>query len=227
MALILSLETSTDVCSVALHDGEQVLGQAEIREAQAHAAGLAPLTEQVMREAGAKLQDVNAVAISAGPGSYTGLRIGTSSAKGLCYALDIPLIAVGTLDLLAYQGSLITNSAAFLCPMIDARRMEVYCQVTDRALKMVRPVAALVIDADSFAELLDESSVLFLGNGAGKCQEVIRHANAIFLDDLYPVASALGAMAVKKFEAREFEDLVGFTPFYLKEFRAGKAGVRS
>lgn len=225
MALILSLETSTDVCSVALHEGERVVNHAEIHEAQVHASRLAPLIDQVMQEAGFSLRQLNAVAVSAGPGSYTGLRIGTSSAKGLCYALDIPLIAVGTLDLLAFEGAAQDTSAAFLCPMIDARRMEVYCQVTDRGLEVIAPVAARVIDSQSFAELLAKGRVLFFGNGAGKCQEVIRHANAFFREDIYPVASTLGVIAARKFEAAAFENLVGFTPFYLKEFAAKKAGA--
>lgn len=223
MPLILSLETSADVCSVALHKTGALVANAEIREPQVHAAQLAPLIDQVAGEAGVELRDLKAVAISAGPGSYTGLRIGTSSAKGLCYALDIPLIAVGTLDLLAFQGSEKNTDAAFLCPMIDARRMEVYCQVTDQALAIVEPVAARVIDERSFVELLDAGRVLFFGNGALKCREVIRHPNAVFLDHVYPAASALGVLAQRKFETGDFEDVIGFTPFYLKDFAPKKA----
>jgi len=224
MPLVLSLETSTDVCSVALHDNVKLVAQAEIHEPQSHAARLSPMIDQVCREAGVELKSVSAVAVSMGPGSYTGLRIGTSTAKGICYALDIPLIAVGTLELLAFQANSKNASKSLLCPMIDARRMEVYCMVFDEGLKIIEPVSARIIDAGSFAELLEGNRMLFAGNGAKKCREVIRHENAIFLDDLYPQASALGLMAGKKFRAGQFEDLIGFRPFYLKEFVAKKAG---
>ena len=223
MPAILSLETSTDVCSVALHDGDKLLGEAVVHEPQAHAARLASLIRQVIREAGANFPDIRAVAISSGPGSYTGLRIGTSTAKGLCYALDVPLIAVGTLELLAYQGSAFNTEGSMLCPMIDARRMEVYCLVTDASLNIIQPVAARVIDASSFSELLETNRLLLFGNGAAKCREIIQHRNAIFQDGIFPSATALGEMARKKFESAAFEDLVQFKPFYLKEFAAKKA----
>ncbi|MGC1271090.1 MAG: tRNA (adenosine(37)-N6)-threonylcarbamoyltransferase complex dimerization subunit type 1 TsaB [Croceibacterium sp.] len=223
--LILSLETSTDVCSVALHKGRKLLAQAEIHEPQAHAARLAPLIESVTREAGASLKEIDAVAISQGPGSYTGLRIGTSTAKGLCYAMDIPLISVGTLELLAFQGSSHGSGGALLCPMIDARRMEVYCLVADATLKVLSPVSAKVIDESSFQELLREHRMLFFGNGSAKCREVITHPNAIFLDNIYPSATALGVIAEGKFNDGLFEDLIQFKPFYLKEFVAKTAGT--
>lgn len=220
MPLILSLETSTDVCSVALHDSRSLLSQAEIREPQAHAAKLAPLIAQVTSAAGVAVKDVEAVAITSGPGSYTGLRIGTSTAKGLCYALDIPLIAVGSLELLAYEGSAHNSSRALLCPMIDARRMEVYCLVADELLRMIEPVSAKVIDGNTFLELLDSREMLFFGNGAAKCKDVIRHSNASFIPGIYPQASCLGVLAADKFHLGEFEDPVAFKPSYLKEFLA-------
>jgi tRNA threonylcarbamoyladenosine biosynthesis protein TsaB len=223
MPVILSLETSTDVCSVALHDNQTLLSQAEIKEPQSHAAQLALLVQQSMHQAGVALKDIDAVAIAYGPGSYTGLRIGTSTAKGLCYALDVPLIAVGTLELLAFQGSAYNSWNALLCPMIDARRMEVYCLVTDPRLRIISPVEARVIDEGSFSELLAGSKMLFFGNGSGKCKETLRHPNALFEDAVYPRASALGALAATKFAAGEFADLVHFKPFYLKEFVAKKA----
>lgn len=225
MPIILSLETSTDVCSVALHAGRLLLGQEEINEPQIHAARLAPIITKVAADAKVDLKEIQAVAVTSGPGSYTGLRIGASTAKGLCYALNIPLIAVGTLDLLAFQGQMQNKDNAFLCPMIDARRMEVYCLVADAELHLVEPVSALIIDEGSFAELLNSSKVLFFGNGAGKCKGVIRHDNAAFLDGVVPLASFLGQIAEKKFAAGEFEDLVEFKPFYLKEFVAKKAGA--
>ena len=225
MSVILSLETSTDVCSVALHAGRSLLGQEEIHEPQIHAARLAPIITKVAADAKVDLKEIQAVAVSSGPGSYTGLRIGASTAKGLCYALNIPLIAVGTLDLLAFQGQSQNKDNAFLCPMIDARRMEVYCFVADAELHLVEPVSARIIDEGSFAELLNSSKVLFFGNGAEKCKGVIRHDNAVFLDGVVPLASFLGLIAEKKFSAGEFEDLVEFKPFYLKEFVAKKAGA--
>jgi tRNA threonylcarbamoyladenosine biosynthesis protein TsaB len=226
MTSILCIETSTDVCSVALTAGGAVVAAAEIREAQAHASRLAPLIQEVMAAAGIGSGDLSAVAVSKGPGSYTGLRIGTSTAKGLCYALNIPLIGIGTLDLLAWQGITSTDvdRETLLCPMIDARRMEVYCQVTDFSRKVVMPPSPVVVDESSFLELLNERRVLFLGNGAAKCREVIRHSNANFLDDVVPLASAMAPLAAEEFSAGRTENLVQFTPFYLKEFVAGRAG---
>jgi tRNA threonylcarbamoyladenosine biosynthesis protein TsaB len=225
MPVILSLETSTDVCSVALHNNGNLVAQKEIHEPQSHAARLAPLIDLVRREAKLELRDIQAVAVTRGPGSYTGLRIGTSTAKGLCYALGIPLIAAGTLELLAFQASLSNSSELLLCPMLDARRMEVYCLVATPELKVLEPVSARIVDGNSFAELLEKNQVLFFGNGANKCREVIRHPNAIFLEGVYPNASALGVIAAEKFRRNEFEDLVQFKPFYLKEFIAKKAGA--
>lgn len=225
MQVILSLETSTDVCSVAIHDKRKVLASIALREPQAHASKLGPLIERVMRESRASLKDLRAVAITNGPGSYTGLRIGTSTAKGLCYALDIPLISVGTLELLAFQANALNHGNAFLCPMIDARRMEVYCLVADAGLRIVEPVSAKVIDHNSFRELLSGHKVLFFGNGSSKCREAIRHSNAIFLNDVFPAAASLGEIAYQKYTAGEFENLVEFKPFYLKEFVAKKSGA--
>ena len=227
MPILLSLETSTDICSVSLHDNQTLLAEAVIREPQAHASMLAPLIEKIVSKANIFMSQIEAVAIASGPGSYTGLRIGTSTAKGLCLALDVPLIAVGTLELLAYQGSRVNHLNALLCPMIDARRMEVYCLVSNAMLEIVRPVSATIVDNGSFEELLEQSPVLFFGNGSGKCREVITHSNAVFVDDIYPLASALGELAMEKLNAGETEDLVGFTPFYLKEFIAKKAQPRS
>ena len=227
MSIILSLETSTDVCSVALHDNRTLLAEALVREPQAYASRLAPLIEKTIGEAGITFADLQAVAIAGGPGSYTGLRIGTSTAKGLCLALNIPLIAIGTLELLAYQGSRVNHPNGLLCPMIDARRMEVYCLVANPELDIVRPVSATIVEEGTFAELLEQSPVLFFGNGSAKCRGVITHSNAFFADDIYPLARPLGELAIKKFEAGEIEDLVSFKPFYLKEFVAKKAQPRS
>ena len=168
------------------------------------------------------MNELNAVAISSGPGSYTGLRIGTSTAKGLCYALDVPLIAIDTLSILAAQVNAINSERSLLCPMIDARRMEVYCSVSDADGSVIQSIEAKIIDEKSFEGLLSERRIIFFGNGAEKCRSTITHNNASFLTGITPSAGQLGLMAFAKFERREFEDLFQFEPFYLKEFKAKK-----
>jgi len=223
MALILSLETSTDVCSVAIHNNSELVHEAAINQPQAHAARLSPLIEEVLRVAGLTARRLAAVATTSGPGSYTGLRIGVSTAKGLAYGLQIPLLSVATLDLMAFQASFLNETSSLLCPMIDARRMEVYCQLCKPDLSVVSEIEAKVVDENSFSELLNSHNVLFFGSGAEKCKAVIRHKNARFLNGLSPSASHLGLIAGKKFERKEFEDIFSFKPFYLKDFVAKKA----
>lgn len=218
MSLILSLETSGKVCSVAIHDDAKLLATSELHIEQSHASKLAVLIDEVRKLSGIEFSQLKAVAISSGPGSYTGLRIGTSTAKGLCFSLDIPLIAVGSLDLLSFQMKDINYQEALLCPMIDARRMEVYCMVTDASLKPLQPVEAKIVDELSFSNYLDKSTILFFGDGSEKCKNVIRHANAFFIDGVYPKASYLGMLAFEKFKKNEIEDLVNVEPHYLKEF---------
>jgi tRNA threonylcarbamoyladenosine biosynthesis protein TsaB len=222
MALILSLETSTSVCSVALHDHEKLIAVLEIHKEQSHASKLAVLVEQVVKLAGVSLSDVKAIAVAAGPGSYTGLRIGASTAKGLCYALGVPLLAVETLKVMAAQVQQFNISDAILCPMIDARRMEVYCQLFDASLNTMNNIEAKIIDEQSFLEMLTSNKIIFFGDGAAKCKSVIRHSNALFLEDIIPSATQLGYLANRKFEKNEFENLVSFEPFYLKEFMIKK-----
>jgi tRNA threonylcarbamoyladenosine biosynthesis protein TsaB len=225
MALILSLETSTSVCSVALHQDGKILGTSEIHKEQSHASKLAVLIDEVLKLGGFTPNQLNAVAVSSGPGSYTGLRIGASTAKGLCFALNIPLIAVDTLFLMAMQANAMNLGKAMLCPMIDARRMEVYCLITDAELQVIQPVEAKVIDEHSFQDFLQQRPVIFFGNGAAKCKAVLQDKHALFLDQVYPSASALGIMAYEKFKRSQVEDLVSFEPFYLKEFLVKKAGA--
>lgn len=222
MAVILSIETSASACSVAIHRDGEFVDTIEIVEPQAHAAKVAVSVNELLKRSALVPGDLEAVAISSGPGSYTGLRIGTSVAKGLCFGLEIPLISVPTLEALAkhvsgyYQGK-------FLCPMIDARRMEVFTQIFDPDLSPITETEALVVDETSFKELLDRQLVLFFGDGAGKCKNVIRHPNAEFVDGVYPKATFVGWVAEQKFQKKTFADLVDFTPFYLKEFVAKKA----
>ena len=220
MPVLLSLETSTDVCSVAIHDDGKLLAIAEVHMGQAHAVKLAPLIKEVMSMGNVTMKDLKGVAVSAGPGSYTGLRIGTSTAKGLCYALAIPLYSIGTLDSMARQmtGAVIEN--AVLCPMIDARRMEVYCALYSHEGKRLNGVEARVIDEYSFLDHLDKSRVIFAGNGSDKCRQVITHSSAVFLSGVFPSARELGALASRKLTLGEAEDLMLFEPFYLKDFKA-------
>lgn len=218
MSLILSLETSGKVCSVAIHDDAKLLATSELHVEQSHASKLAVLIDEVRKLSGIEFSQLKAVAISSGPGSYTGLRIGTSTAKGLCFSLDIPLIAVGSLDLLAFQMKNINYQGALLCPMIDAHRMEVYCMVTDALLNPLQPVEAKIVDGLSFNNYLDKSTILFFGDGSEKCKNVIRHPNAFFIDGVYPKALYLGMLAFEKFKKSKFEDLVNVEPHYLKEF---------
>jgi tRNA threonylcarbamoyladenosine biosynthesis protein TsaB len=223
MAIVLSIETSASACSVALHNKEELIHTIEVTEAQAHAAKLAVLIEELLNVSGVAKSQLQAVAISSGPGSYTGLRIGTSMAKGICMGLNIPLITVPTLFALAHHVCRSHHKPTYFCPMIDARRMEVYARVFDNTLNPITATEAKIIDEHSFNELLDRQSVLFFGDGAGKCKKVIQHPNAAFIDGIYPKASFVGVVAWQEFSANRFADLVEFTPFYLKEFVAKKA----
>jgi tRNA threonylcarbamoyladenosine biosynthesis protein TsaB len=170
--------------------------------------------------------------VAAGPGSYTGLRIGIATAKGLCYALNIPIVSVNTLELMAYQ---FLNAEAFkkdsrrneaiLCPMLDARRMEVYCALLDHDLYYIEPVQAKVIDGVSFKEIVESSPIFFFGDGADKCRDIIVHSNAHFFPGVIPLASSLGEIGFKKWKEGEYEDLVSFEPFYLKDFLIKKPNL--
>ncbi len=186
MALILTLETSTDICSAALSKDGQLLCYRENSEGFSHAALLAVFVDEVLKEANVTANQLSAVCVSKGPGSYTGLRIGVSTAKGLCYALNIPLIAIDSLFAMCYGAKqeakgLVGDANFLLCPMIDARRMEVYCAFYDEALTQRDPVKAVVVDSTSFESTLEKSKVIFFGNGAAKCKEAINHPNALFL----------------------------------------------
>lgn len=222
MVKILSLETSTTVCSVALHENNSLIAGAEVHLEHSHGSRLAQLIESVLKFSGIEMRDVNAVAISSGPGSYTGLRIGTSTAKGICFALGVPLIAIDTLSILSAQVNATNIEGSLLCPMIDARRMEVYCSVTDVNGSLVQGIEAKVIDEKSFEGLLNDHRIVFFGNGAEKCKQMITHPNAFFLTGITPSATQIGSVAFAKFERGEFEDLFQFEPFYLKEFKAKK-----
>lgn len=223
MSFILSLETSVDSCSVALHEDGVLLQTELIREPQAHATKLALLIQGSFQKIKRSIYELKAVAITSGPGSYTGLRIGTSTAKGLCFALNIPLLSLNTLEVLIYQASFQNPQKALLCAMIDARRMEVYAMLANSDRAVVEETNAQIIDEHSYHSILQNQKILFFGNGAAKCKDVINHPNAIFLDDQQPLASSLGELAFIKYQHNQFEDLVHFEPFYLKEFLVKKS----
>jgi tRNA threonylcarbamoyladenosine biosynthesis protein TsaB len=219
MAVILSIETSTSVCSAALHDNGRLLASKELHQSHAAASQLALQLGDLLSETKISKQNVSAVAVSSGPGSYTGLRIGVAMAKGLCYGLDVPMIALSSLGVLA-AGLPDQAPADLLCPMIDARRMEVYCCLYDRALNAKTATQAKVIDTESFREELKTTRIVFFGDGAAKCRGVISHPNASFIDNLYPSATNMGMGGFERFQKKEFVDLGSFEPFYLKEFVA-------
>ncbi|MFY9310517.1 MAG: tRNA (adenosine(37)-N6)-threonylcarbamoyltransferase complex dimerization subunit type 1 TsaB [Bacteroidia bacterium] len=223
MGLILNIETATTVCSVSLAKDGLLLALKEQDGDYSHAENLTLFIEHVVKEAGVKLSDIDAVAISKGPGSYTGLRIGVSAAKGLCYALNKPLIAVDTLQYLSLSVSRVDARVGLFCPMFDARRMEVYCAIYDSLNNLIRPTAAEIIDENSFSDLLDKNTVFFFGNGAEKCMSMFsKNKNAVFIKDIVPSAEGMIALSENSYKLGQFENVAYFEPFYLKDFIAGK-----
>ncbi len=223
MAIILSIETSTKTSSIALHEAGQLMSSQHIHVDKSHSEYLTPSIKNLIDTSGLTMKSIDAVAISKGPGSYTGLRIGTSTAKGICYALDARLIGVNTLEAMAYGMAKFMDSETLLCPMIDARRMEVYCLVAKNDLEIHEPTQAKVIDETSFSNFLADHKIAFFGNGAMKCEEVLGHGkNALFIGGIDPSAEHVGALAWQKFSKGEFEDTAYFEPFYLKDFIAKK-----
>lgn len=222
MACILHIETSTDVCSVALSEDGAVLFSKEDFDGPQHAVTLGVYIDEVLSMADSHAKPIDAVAVSCGPGSYTGLRIGASMAKGICYGRSIPLIALPTLKVMSVPVLLMDAlpEDALLCPMIDARRMEVYAAIYDRALNPVKEVSADIIGADSYTEYLEQHPVYFFGNGAAKCKEAIKHPNARFVDGIQPLARWMFPLADRQYLDGTFQDVAYFEPFYLKEFVA-------
>ena len=223
MSCILHIETSTSVCSVAVSEDGKVIFDKADRTGNNHAEALGSFVDEAMSFSDSHAIPLDAVAVSGGPGSYTGLRIGVSMAKGVCYALDIPLISVSTLELMCVPVLLRYDDMeenALLCPMIDARRMEVYASLYDRALKPVRDIQADVVDSDTYRKWLDERPVYFFGNGAAKCIEIINHPNAHLIDGIEPLAKWMMPLAEKKMLNNIHEDVAYYVPFYLKDFVA-------
>lgn len=222
MSSILFIETSTDVCSVAVsHDGAIIFNK-EDHTGPHHNERLGSFVDEALSYTDNHALPLDYVAVSCGPGSYTGLRIGVSMAKGICYGRNLKLIAVPTLELLCVPvllREMVTDDDALLCPMLDARRMEVYAQVFDRALQEKRPIHSDVVDADTYKEFLSHP-MYFFGNGAAKCMKTINHPNAHLIEDIEPLAKNMLPLAEKRIAQGKFEDVAYFVPFYLKDFVA-------
>ena len=225
MERIILIETSTALCSAALAEDGAIVSYRESPASKAHASLTAVFIQEMLSERGLTVADCDAICVSKGPGSYTGLRVGVSTAKGLCFGSGRPLLAVGTLDTLVAQAAdIITNgteevSYRHIIPMIDARRMEVYTAVFDPDGTQITETAPMIIDGNSFADVLADGPVLFIGDGAGKCADVISHPDARFLQ-CQPKASAMLTPALAAYKEKRFEDVAYFEPFYLKEFVA-------
>ncbi len=227
MAYILCIETSTTVCSVALTCDGKVVAARQENEGNSHANRLTVLIEDLFNDSSVpvEMSDIDAVAVSSGPGSYTGLRIGVSTAKGICFALGKTLIAIPSLEVLAWpliqqkaNGEADENS--WFCPMIDARRMEVYATMFDNQMQQQKETSADIIDEESYRDILNERKVFFFGNGADKCSEALAHPNAVFPPDEGPLARNMAILAYDAWNQKEFEDVAYFEPFYLKDFIA-------
>ena len=222
MSVILHIESATSGCSVAVSDEGQLVFNQEDHSSKGNAVALGVLVDEALSLVDSRGLRLDAVAVSEGPGSYTGLRIGVSMAKGICYGRNLKMIPVSTLKLLCVQPLLTMElpDDALLCPMIDARRMEVYAAVYNRALRPVRDVQADIVTAETYKEFLDKHIIYFFGDGSTKCKEVITHPNARFIDDIVPLAKHMAPLAEMAHARGEFVDTAYFEPFYLKEFQA-------
>jgi len=220
MVYILALETTSNICSVALFQDDQLLGISELQIEKSHSSHITVLIDQLLQNCQVSFSQLAAVAISGGPGSYTGLRIGSSTAKGLCFSLNIPLIEVSTLQTLACQAIMYTPQPEdfLFCPMIDARRMEVYACISNNTLEEITPIAPTILEEASFQDILVDNKVLFFGSGAAKFSEIIINStNALFIPGIKPTAKFMGKLALGKYNKEAFEDVAYYEPFYLKE----------
>ena len=225
MALILNIETTTTNCSVSLsYEGEILVLKEDNNANYSHAEWLHVFIEDIIASSNYQLKDIDAVAVSKGPGSYTGLRIGVSAAKGLCFALDKPLISISTLEALAHQ---VSATEGVIIPMLDARRMEVYSAIFDSSYKEIRKIEAQILDETSFVSYLEKGLVYFVGNGVEKTKTLLTSANAVFVDDKLPSAREMGAIAEIKYKKNDIEDVAYFEPYYLKDFVALKPKSKS
>ena len=228
--ILLHIETATDVCSVALSRGTEIIGLKEEAGGNNHAKNLLPFVDEVLKQSGVRMSEINGVAVSIGPGSYTGLRIGVSTAKGIAYTAGIPVMAISTLESIA-QGakqlwSETSTESVQIVPMIDARRMEVFTTRFDYDMQPLEEVSSKIVDENTFSEILYEQKVIFCGNGMPKCRELLSaFSNACFIDALISAKNMLPA-ALKKWQNSDFEDVAYFEPFYLKEYVAAKPVVK-
>lgn len=222
MSLILNIETATEVCSASLTKNGELLALREDLQGQMHGKILTVFIVELFRESGLSVKQLDAVAVSMGPGSYTGLRIGVSVAKGIAYAGNLPLIALSTLQAMALGAceQINPDNQDWLCPMIDARRMEVYTALYDIKNQLLQNISAEIIDENSFGKILKERKIIFLGNGAGKCRQFIKSPNAVFVDDFYCSAKYMSKLSFDAFMKNEFVDTAYFEPYYLKDFIA-------
>ncbi|QTD36575.1 tRNA (adenosine(37)-N6)-threonylcarbamoyltransferase complex dimerization subunit type 1 TsaB [Polaribacter batillariae] len=216
MAIILNIETATKNCSVSLAKDGIILAIKELNNGNySHAEVLHPFIKDILQEANILKSKIDAIAVSKGPGSYTGLRIGVSAAKGLCFALNKPLISIDTLTSLSHA---IFVEEGNIVPMLDARRMEVYTAVFNKNHQKIKTTTAQIIDKNSFSEYLEKNKVYFLGDGAQKCKEIITHKNAVFIDDKFPSSKEMAKLSFEKYKKNDIEDVAYFEPFYLKDF---------
>jgi tRNA threonylcarbamoyladenosine biosynthesis protein TsaB len=229
MAVILNIESATPLCSVALSIHGKVLLERETNEEKSHASRLTVFIQEILAEQGIKIADLDAIAVGKGPGSYTGLRIGISAAKGLCYGADKPIIAVSTLRILLQQilsnpthtmAKILAKPDTLLCPMIDARRMEVFTCLYNTRAEEVEPIAARIIDQDTYSAWFSSHNIVFFGSGMDKCRTVLHDKKALFVAGIQPHAASLAPLAEEKFNQGAFEDVAYFEPFYLKDFIA-------
>lgn len=220
MALVLNIETATTNCSVSLSkDGETLILKEDKDSGYSHAEKLHVYINELFKEANINPKDIDAVAVSKGPGSYTGLRIGVSAAKGLCFALDKPLLAVSTLEILAHQ---VKISQGYIVPMLDARRLEVYAAVFDAKFEQYRGIKAEILSKETYSTLLKENKVYFIGSGVEKTKTLVTHSNAIFIEGQLPSANEMAQLSERKYKKSDIEDVAYFEPFYLKDFIAIK-----
>lgn len=222
MSYLLCIETSTTNCSVAIaKKGRLIALKEDNSSGYSHGESLHIFIETTLQIAGITLNDLSAIAVSKGPGSYTGLRIGVSAAKGLCYSLKIPLIAINTLEILAQKISVLEQDQ-YIVPMLDARRMEVYTAIFTTTYKLIAPTKALILEPSSFNEILNTSKTTFIGNGVAKFKKICEHPNATFIENTLPSAKELCVLSYEKFNCKDFENVAYFEPYYLKDFIAGK-----
>lgn len=220
MSTLLCIETATEICSVCISMDGKLMAIRELNEGYSHASKLTILINELLEETQLTWKNIDAIAVSKGPGSYTGLRVGVSTAKGLCYALKKPLIAVNTLHAIAHhtKNSIEVQPQSMIVPMIDARRMEVYCCVMSDALELLQLTEAMIVQEDSFNHFLENGLVYFTGNGAAKCKTILQHPNAIFQHEILCTSAGMIPEATKRFLLQEFEDVAYFVPYYLKSF---------